>query len=247
MKQARILFICLMLIPAVMKAQKDSSGWLRAFPITDYMVNLNDSTKVLQVELPDGLQIPDRQLGILYGTYRQSAADAVQKGYGRCYLIKGNYFYFAIGHNKSGIAAAAGDIIYVNLPPGAIYYGRYPQLAGHFIRLNNVTDSSLYDRYLIFSKWTQADEAALTAALVKDVQYTGDYFLQNAPEMNVTIAKGPYAGKKLLELMGRCTEKQVEDFADYMLARPRNYAGREWKFAEIFATWLNEGAPTVVK
>ncbi|MCX6319614.1 MAG: hypothetical protein NTW29_20215 [Bacteroidetes bacterium] len=228
-------------------AQADTTKWLRAFPITDYMVSLNDSVKVVQLEMPEQVQLKEKQLGLLYGKYKTSINDAVEKGYGRCHLIKSNYYYFSIGKNKSGLPFEKGDLLYVNMPPTSIYYGRIPRLAGHFIKLLNVYEDPLYDRYLIFDKWTISDENKLTDSLVADIRFTGDYFLQNNPAMNVTIATGDFAGRKVLEVMSHCTRKDVEDFLDYILARPRLYAGGEWKVAEIFATWANSGAPKVIK
>ncbi len=65
--------------------------------------------------------------------------------------------------------------------------------------------------------------------------------------MNAPIKSGAYSGKLLLNAMMACTQQDVSDFLEYMIARPVLYAGHEWKVAEIFATWLTEGAPTVVK
>ena len=61
-------------------AQSDTSKWLRAFPVTDYMVDLNDSVKLVQVELPDDLQFRENQLGLLKGLYSDVHSDTVQKG-----------------------------------------------------------------------------------------------------------------------------------------------------------------------
>lgn len=241
-----LLFIsCFLSGPA--KAQPDSIVWLRSFPITDYIVPLNDTTYVVQLEMPEGTTLKENQFGVVYGMYRNSRADVVQKGYGRCHLIKGNYYYFSIGHNKSGIGLQGGDLLYVEIEKPAIYYGRFPQLAGHFIRLTDVYDQPLYDRYLIYNSWTLFKERAIIDSVIKDIRFTGDYFLQNDPGQNVPIKSGDYAGKKVLEVMSLCNATDVEDFLDYVLARPRNYAGHDWKVAEIFATWLSEGAPKVVK
>ena len=59
-----LLFVC---IPAI---AQDNSTWVRAFPITDYMIDLNDSIKLVQVELPDDLQFKEKQLGVTRGGYK---------------------------------------------------------------------------------------------------------------------------------------------------------------------------------
>jgi len=244
MQRSIILWL---LLPIFSHAQTDTAKWLRAFPITDYMVELNDSAKVVQLQMPDGLTIRQNQLGVLYGVYNKSKADAVEKGYGKCHLIKSDYYYFSIVGNKSGLPLQKGDILYVRMDPTSIYYGRLPKLAGHFIRLLNVYDEPFYDRYLIFSNWTEADERNCLDSMLKDIQFTGGYFLNNEPGMNVPIKSGDYEGRKVLNVMTECTVADVEDFIEYVLARPRNYAGKEWKVSEIFATWLSEGAPKVIR
>lgn len=244
----RLSFIALLLLSySFCHAQTDTSKWLRAFPITDYMVDLNDSIKVVQLEMPDGLVIKKDQLGVLYGVYTTSAKEAVEKGYGRCHLIKGNYHYFSIGHNKSGLPIVKGDIIYTNMDRTPIYYGLVPKIAGHFIRLLTVYDEPFYDRYTIFSDWTTANEKKIIDSMVADIKFTGGYFLENNPSMNVPVKSGKYKDQKVLNVMMESKAADVKDFLEYIIARPRNYAGREWKVSEIFATWLVEGGPTVVK
>lgn len=226
-------------------AQNDTSQILRAFPVTDYMVDLNDTTKLLQLEMPEGLTLKNKQLGLIYGVYKTSRDEAVQKGYGQCQLIKGQYYYFAISHNTSGLDIKKGDLLYTFMEKTPVYQGRCINLAAHFIRLLDVTDQPFYDRYFVFNKWTKDDEKDLIDTLTRDIRFTGDYFLKNDPSMNQLIKSGDYKGKMLLEFMSTCKNEDVESFLDYMIARPRLYAGGEWKIAEIFATWLSEGAPKV--
>ena len=65
--------------------------------------------------------------------------------------------------------------------------------------------------------------------------------------MNVPIKSGLREGKMVLNSMLSCTRQDVIDFLEYMIARPILYAGHEWKGSEVFATWLSEGGPVVVK
>jgi hypothetical protein len=225
-------------------AQADSTQWLRGFPITDYMVKLNDSTIVVQLEMPEDLKLKEKQLGLLFGTYQTSLSDAVQKGYGRCHLIKGVYYYFAIGHNTSSLAYKQGDLIYTFMPKTGIYYNRIAKLAGHFVRLQDVQSNPFYDRYDVFRHWMEKDEKTLIDSMAADIQFTGQHFLKTDPSMDRQITKGEYSGQKLLYVMAECQPSDIVKFLDYMIARPRAYAGKEWKITEIFATWLNEGAPS---
>jgi hypothetical protein len=226
-------------------AQKENEKWIRAFPVTDYMIDLNDSVKLVQIELPEDLSFKNQQMGLLVGIYRSDDIDTVQKGYGRCMLIKNNYYYFAVYDNKSGIAIKEGDLMYTIMEPTEIYYGLIPKLAAHFIRLQNVYDENFYDRFAVFRNWSEEDEKTLIDSMIADIKFTGNYFLENDPSMNQEITKGDFKGNKVLEVMKECKSTYLKDFLNYMIIRPRLYAGKEWKLSEIFATWLVSGAPTV--
>lgn len=245
MKQ--ILWICLILQAVMAQAQTGTGKQLRAFPITDYIIDLNDSVKLVQVELPDDLQFRDKQVGLIRGTYVDKHTDTVQKGYGKCHLIKGNYYYFTVTQMNSGEALKKGDLLYTLVEPGEQYNGLVPALAAHYIRLLNVYDEPFYDRFEVFRYWSQPSEKILLDSMVADIRFTGQYFLENNPSLNKSIESGAFAGKKLLELMRDCKTEWLTDFLSYIRARPRLYAGRDWKSSEIFATWLSAGAPVPVR
>ncbi len=244
----RKLFIASFLFLSVASfAQADTSRLLRAFPLTNYTVELNDSTKLVQVKMPDGYTLKEKQLGLVRGVYKTSHTDTVQKGYGRCHLVKGDYYYFTISHNTSGVAIKEGDLLYTFVDRPDVYNGQILKLASHFITLQTVYETALYDPYTIFYQWAKTDETALIDSMVADIKFTGNYFLENNPSMDVLATKGQFKGKKTLSVMTECTPRNVRDFLDYVIARPRLYAGREWKISEIFATWVSEGAPAVIK
>ena len=244
----RVLFFLNIIFFSVTSfAQPDSSKWLRAFPITDYMVKLNDSTNLVQIQMPDAYSLKEKQLGLIWGVYDKSKEETVEKGYGRCQLIKGDYYYFAIGHNTSGKELKKGDLLYTLMDKTNIYFGQIPQLATHFIRLQNVYEEPFFDMYNVFSYWTEADEKKVVDSMVADIKFTGKYFIENDPSLDKLIDNGDYKGKKTLYVMTECKSGDVIKFLEYVIARPRLYAGRDWKISEVFATWLFEGAPTVIK
>ncbi len=189
------LFLALVIIATNAIAQTDTSQILRGFPITDYMVNLNDSTVVVQLEMPENLKLLDKQLGLIWGIYNKDRTEVVQKGYGKCHLVKGSFYYFTISHNESGKNLKPGDLLYTFIPRNKIYDGQIPKLARHFIRLTSVQDKYLYDRYNIFLKWTEQDEENLIDSLVEDIKFTGKYFLENDPTFNKPVKSGEYEGR----------------------------------------------------
>lgn len=243
----KIFLLLFILVSFTTFGQEDSTKWLRAFPITDYITPLTDTIKIVQVNLPQGLTIREKQLELLKGMYRGNHADTITIGSGRCNLIKGNYYYFTIDFLKSGKQPRGGDLLYTFMNKPAVYAGNMLRVASHYILLKDVYENPLYDRYTIFSQWTKNDEDRVMDSIVADIHFTGDYFLKNNPEMNIKIKSGKNQDKPVLNTMIACTKKDVIDFFAYMIARPSLYAGQEWKVSEVFATWLSEGAPTVIK
>lgn len=242
----KTLVFLLLFSSIICLAQTDTSKVLRAFPITNYIIDLTDSSKLVQLEMPEVIKLAEKQIGMLYGVYDGNREATVQKGYGRCHLIKGNYYYFAMVDNNSGLQIKEGDLLYTYLEKTNIYDGLLPKLASHFIRLQDVYDEPFYDRYLIFLKWAKVDEEKILDSIIKDIKFTGNYFIENNPSIDKAITTGKYAGKNTLTVMTACNTSDLIDFFNYIIARPRLYAGKEWKVSEIFATWLSEGAPTVI-
>lgn len=243
----KILLLLFLLAGAVGYSQQDTSRLLRAFPITDYITDLGDSVKVVQLLLPDDVTIAEKQIGLLRGLYRDKHADTVTIGAGRCQLIKGQYYYFTVDYKASGTAPREGDLLYVFVKKPAVYRGEIINLAAQFIGLQDVYGTAMYDRYKVFTAWTKQDEERLLDSALADIRFTADYFLKNSPEMNIKIKSGSKEGKPVLNTMLTCTKQDILDFFRYIQARPRLYAGHEWKVSEIFATWLSEGGPVVLK
>jgi len=228
-------------------AQTDTTKLLMAFPITSYMVDLNDSTKVVQVVSNGIWEIKDNQLGVVKDIYRDGHVDTAMKGFGRCSLIKGDYYYFAIHYKHNASPLTAGDLLYTFIPMPGKYIGQLTKIATHNITLQKVTNENFYNRGDFFSDWNKQKEDVLIDSLVSDIQFSGKYFLENNPSMNKQITTGNYKNKMILETMVATGRKEVSDFLEYIIARPGKYAGNDWKMSEIFATWVFSGAPAVIR
>ncbi len=59
--------------------------------------------------------------------------------------------------------------------------------------------------------------------------------------------KGRFKGKDLFTAMIISKSKDVRSFLRYVRKYPTKYQEQKWKFAEIYATWINEGAPTIME
>lgn len=60
------------------------------------------------------------------------------------------------------------------------------------------------------------------------------------------VTEGRFKGKDLFTAMEYVDENDVKSFLRFVKEFPYKYQGVEWKFSEIFATWIIEGSPTVI-
>jgi len=229
-------------------AQKDSAERLIAFKITDYIKPLNDSTTLVQVFKPATfpVSIIDKQLGVLYHCYKNGTTlDTSMIGWGRCNLIKGEYYYFGI-HLKKMQQASEGDLIYLKLKVPYAYDGLLLKIMNHATEFTNVYGQSFMKNSAIYTN-TKTDELNILDSMVSDIQFTGGAMLQQMPEQNQLVTDGIYKGKKIFESMQTVKRTELELFLKYVAARPKNYAGNTWKISETFATWMAGGTPTVIE
>lgn len=242
------LFLGLFLCNHSLVAQKDSVEKIIAFKITDYMKPLSDSITVVQVFKPAAFPVPikEKQLGVLYHCYKNgSKLDTAMIGWGRCNLIKGDYYYFGIRLQKMQ-QASEGDLIYLKLKVPYVYDGLLLNVVNHGIEFTNVYGEFFMNRNDVFAK-SKKDELVILDSMVNDIQFTGGAMLQQIPEQNQLVTDGIYKGKKLFEAMQAVKRSELELFLKYVAARPKNYAGNTWKISETFATWMAGGTPTVIE
>ncbi len=233
----------MLFFPLIVFAQSSTDKLARAFSITDYIVDLNDSFKLVQVHVEQKGLINEKQVGLLKSAYETGVTRPDEIGVGRCQLIKENYYYFAINVKASGAIPKPGDLLYVTVPKPTVFLERLVRIAAHSITLTDVYGKPLYDLTTIFNSWTESNERAAMDSMIRDVKFTADYFLKNDPSMNVKIKAGVDQGKLIFDVMKAGTAKELITFLDYMRSHPRIYAGKDWKISEIFATWLTEGSP----
>ena len=242
------LFLILVFSSNQLQAQKDSIEKIVAFKITGYIKPLTDSSTVVQVFKPAScpVAISDKQLVVLYHAYKtDTKPDTAMIGWGRCNLIKSDYYYFGIRLQKMQ-QPSEGDIIYLKLKVPFVYDGLLLNVMNHAIQFTNVYGDNFMNSNAIFTN-TKKDEENILDSMLSDIRYTANAMFQQIPEQNQIVKDGIYKGQKLFTAMLFARRSELELFLKYIAARPKNYAGNTWKISETFATWIDGGTPTVVE
>ncbi len=239
----RAIFLSLIVMCSLNGFTQDNSGkWAVAFPITSYIIKSNDSLAIVQVELSDAWSLEEKQMGILKPMYR-SKPDTSLLGWGRCQMIKGDYYYFGIHLTGKNKLPQEGDLVYVMMKKDSSLKGMVPSIAAHNITLQNVYEQDLYDRWKVLKNWSDADEKIFMDSALADIRFTADAMKAQSPGLNRKLQKGIYTGKMLFDVMMAITSSDLTAFFEYVIAKPYIYAGNKWKLSEIYATWMDAGAP----
>ena len=228
-------------------SQRDSVEVMFAYKITDYTVKLNDSVTIVQVNLPPAwpVSIHNKQMGILKNRFENGTIDTTVVGWGRCNLIKGDYYYFTI--HKYGVQEPKqGDLLYTICKTIPYYKSLLFDVRRHAIDLTDVYENQFYHSTDIFSLNSQKEKSILDS-MVADIRFTGAEMNKQIPDQNQLVAGGLFDGRKLFDAMEITTKKELEEFLRYIVARPQNYAGNTWKLSEIYATWIVSKSPQVIQ
>jgi len=228
-------------------AQEAGKKDVFVFNITNYIIALNDSTTLVQVHLPNtNSLIAADQVGVLRHNYTNIKEDTAMTGWGKCQLIKGDYYYFGIHLNEKKNKPVVKDLIYTRINYPANYKGFIYKMIQNAVYFDHVTDEPFYD----FNTAMQLDEQkenSLIDSLLADIRYTGKAMLEQSNGQDHNITGGIFDGKKLFVAMQTVTASQVKKFLGYVVARPQKYAGNHWKISETFATWMTSATPMRVE
>ena len=227
-------------------SQKDSVDVFMAFRITDYTVKLNDSVTLVQITFPDALPIfiNDKQIAILKHRYENGDLDTNLIGWGRCNLIKGNYYYFSI-HKYHEEEPAQDDLLYTICKTLPYYKSLLFDINRHAITLTTVYENQFYHSADLFALDQQKEKTVLDS-MIADIRFTGVAMKKQMPDNNQLVTGGMFNGKKLFDAMETTGRKELEEFLKFIVARPGKYAGNTWKLSEIFATWMVNKTPQAI-
>jgi hypothetical protein len=242
------LFMSLLITTGKSFSQADTSQKFFAFRINDYKVKLNDSVIIVQVSLPDAwpLRVQKGQMAVLKHRFESGKPyDTSIIGWGRCDLIKSNYYYFGIHHDQEQ-EPQQGDLLYTKMSVPVVYNGVLYKAGSHAISFTKVDESQFYYNVDIFSMQKEK-EAEILDSMAADIQFTGKAMLKQSPEQDRDVKGGIYDGKKLFTAMQQVKRSEVEEFLNYVIAWHGKYAGNVWKISEVFATWMINATPAAKK
>ena len=231
-----------------LKAQKDSIVKNIAFKISGYIKPLNDSSSVVQIFKSASVPVAiyEKQLGILNHCYKAGTKlDTAMIGWGRCNLVKSDYYYFGIRLKKMQ-QPTEGDLLYLKTKVAYVYDGLLLNVMNHAIAFTNVYGNMFMNSNDIFTN-TKKEEEYILDSMLSDIRFTANAMFQQMPKQNKIIKDGIFKGEKLFTAMLFAKRSELELLLKYIIARPNNYAGNSWKISEIFATWIDGGSPTVVE
>ncbi|MCS6795003.1 MAG: hypothetical protein NZ516_03505 [Raineya sp.] len=241
-----ILLFCVFLVVGQGMAQHTEGKYLASFKITDYILK-EENAYIVQVYSPK-IKIPEKAIAILYDTDISQ-----EKGYYKCLLIKGDYYYFACStdnpNNKFKSAPQPKDALFVAMDKVPnMYFEQIGAIAAYGVEMiDTEKEEPIFQINEVLTQWTKEKEEQALQKMVDDIRLVGKYMKENNPSIDQNIENGSYKGKKLLDVMMKTEKKDVQRFLAYIKARPAKYMNNQWKVSEIFATWVVSGAPEIKK
>lgn len=220
---------------------------LLPFPITDYITTLNDSVKLVQVKMPGAIVIKEKEEGLLRQNRQIDDVNTNDIGLGKCQLVKGEYCYFAITINADARQPKEGDLLYILVDVPGMYNGFLYNVVTHGITLNKIDDTPLLTVGQVVALTKKSDEDELINTFIEEVKFAAKTMVEQSDNQDMVIPSGIHKGKKIFATMQAIKTNEIIDFLKYIDAKAGMYGETNWKFAEIFATWLADGSPKVTK
>ena len=127
--------------------------------------------------------------------------------------------------------------------PKKYYRSIFFYLIKNCIYLTDVfEENNFYSLDYILSNDSDELEKKILSELLAEIKFVAGAMREQMDSPPVT--EGRFSGKDLFTAMENSTTDDVMSFLRYMKLRPRKYQGTTWKISEIYATWIDGGAPT---
>ena len=118
-------------------------------------------------------------------------------------------------------------------------------LARYYVGLQTVYDKPLYSISKALDLSNPSKEAVLLEALLKETKFVAGAMREQmkSPDVN----EGRFKGMDLFTAMENSDVHDLKCFLEYIVEHPKKYMGQQWKFSEIYATWIDSGCPTTAR
>lgn len=89
-------------------------------------------------------------------------------------------------------------------------------------------------------------EASIIKAMLKESVFVAEEMVKQGMESPLVVG-GRFDGLDLFTAMKQSEISDIKSFLRYVQLRPRKYQGINWPFAEVYATWIDAGAPSTTQ
>ncbi|MCB9323151.1 MAG: tetratricopeptide repeat protein [Lewinellaceae bacterium] len=86
-------------------------------------------------------------------------------------------------------------------------------------------------------------ENAIMEAMLKEAKFVAEEMVRQGME-SPKVVSGRFAGMDLFQAMKVSEVSDIRSFLRYVQYLPRKYQGLNWQLAEVYATWIDGGAPS---
>lgn len=248
--------LSLLLLGSLQAAEKPKPDWVELLcPVADYhefkpiLKNFMGFMIPLNCNLSDGINSESR-----IQTYFLSLPAAKNPAPVKIEGKKNKFFSpgLLVDETHADVLHSGADLCFPECP---ILVGKlipveilsFPQKTGilfHLSRLRIILTSQKGAPWVVYRDLMQQPakdfEAEILPLMLAEIQAqaakAGQVYTQ-------PLNDGLFAGQSLQATMQNSTLEDLQDFLDFVLADAENYLGRSWKLAEVYASWLINGAP----
>lgn len=128
--------------------------------------------------------------------------------------------------------------------PTNTFKGVLYEVARHDIYLYDLfRGEPFYTLQNVIEENSQELEIEVLGAMLEEAQLIATEMKKQGME-SPPVKSGRFLGMDLFEAMQKSEISDIRSFLIYIKLRPRMYQGINWPFAEVYATWIDAGAPS---
>ncbi len=212
------------------------------FPIS----YLNFSEKIGTIDTEYNLPLLEGQKGLIYGLYT-SGDNARNRVLGEVVLknIDDNVSVFSFAGNDE-LELREGDLVALEIDLPMVYHSLIFEMVRLNIKMTSVEDESFLNATRAIMQDDVDFEREVLNELLQEVHYVGSAMKEQSEVFPSITKESRFVGTDIFTAMENSTWEDIRSFLRYIEAKPLIYQGGTWRFAEIYATWLDAGMPSTI-